>query len=227
MYAVLNPLIENLGREVLLLSKGYLSWRFYSRKCEFIHPICDYIGISQRPNFEDFIADPLNPGFREKFEGHDRALTELESSATRFWDGLMRSSLFLKQMEDSLEEYESNAGANPLYPYNESMRESLPRAVAEFLVNRIDVLPTHYMTHKFWEEYRSRFDLSAEEFEAYGQRQSFQALVQARAALKDSSQMLLHDLESHRQLLCRAYDIPAAPIPVDRSVSHRADAFIA
>jgi len=226
VYAVLNPLIENLGREIFLLSKGNLSWRFYSRKCEYIHPICDYVGISQRPNYKDFMDDPLNPGFREKFEGHDRVLTELESSASRFSDGLMRSDLFLKQMKDSLEQYESNAGVNPLYPYIESMRESLPRAVAEFLVNRIDVLPAHYMTQKFWEEYRGKFDLSAEKFEAYGQRQSFQALLQACAALKDVADKLLHDLESHRQLLCRTYDIPAAPIPVDRSVSHRADAFI-
>jgi hypothetical protein len=71
VYAVLNPLIENLGREIFLLSKGNLSWRFYSRKCEYIHPTSDYIGISQRPNYEDFIADPLNQGFRES----SRAMT--------------------------------------------------------------------------------------------------------------------------------------------------------
>ena len=94
------------------------------------------------------------------------------------------------------------------------------------LVNRINTLPDHYMTHNFWEKYRDKFDVSAQEFEAYGQRRSFQALVQARAALKDASDKLLHDLESHRQLLCRTYDIPAAPIPGDRSVSHRVDAFI-
>jgi hypothetical protein len=226
VYAVLNPLIENLGREVFLLGKGNLSWRPYSRKCEYIHPICDYIDFPQRPNYEDFVADPLNLGFQERFDVHDRALTEVEASASRFSDGLIHSDLFLEQVKESLEEYESIARTNPLYPYIESMRESLPRAVAEFLVNRIDFLPDHYMTHKFWEEYRRKFDLSAQEFEAYGQRQSFQALVQARAALKDVAEKLLHDLNSHRQLLCRAYDIPAAPIPPNRSVGHSADTFI-
>jgi hypothetical protein len=82
------------------------------------------------------------------------------------------------------------------------------------------------MTHKFWEEYREKFDLSAQEFEPYGQRESFQALVQARAALKSIAGKVLHDLNSHRQSLCRTYDIPAAPIPGNRSVSHSADAFI-
>jgi hypothetical protein len=226
VYAVLNPIIENLGREIFLLSKGNISWRFYSRKCEYIHPIRDYVSINQRPNYEDFVSDPLNPGFREKFEGHDRALAEVESSASRFSDGLIHSDLFVKQMEETLEEYESIARTNPMYPYIESMRESLPRGVAELLVNRVDILPDHYMTHKFWEEYRDKFDLSAQEFEPYGQRQSFQALVQARVALKDAADKLLYNLSNHRQLLCRTYDIPAAPILVDRSASHSADAFI-
>jgi len=226
VYAVLNPLIENLGREIFLLNKGNLSWRFYSRKCEYIHPIRDYVRMDQRPNYEDFISDPLNTGFREEFEAHDRALAEVETSASRFFEGLIHSDLFVKEMEASLKEYESIARTNPLYPYMESMRESLPKAVAEFLVNQVDILPDHYMTHKFWEEYRDKFDLSAQEFEPYGQRQSFRVHVQARAALKNAADKLLHDLDTHRQSLCRTYDIPAAPIPVDRSVSHSADASI-
>jgi len=226
VYAVLNPLIENLEREIFLLNKGNLSWRFYSRKCEYIRPIRDYVRIDQRPNYEDFISDPLNTGFQEKFEAHDGALAEVETSASRFSDGLIQSELFVKQMQASLKEYESIARNNPLYPYMESMRESLPKAAAEFLVNRVDVLPDHYMTHKFWEEYQDKFDLSAQEFEPYGQRQSFRGLVQARAALKNAADKLLHDLDTHRQLLCRTYDIPAAPIPLDRNVSHSADAFI-
>jgi hypothetical protein len=226
VYAVLNPLIENLGREIFLLNKGDLTWRFRSRKCEYIHPICEYIDISQWPNYEDFIADPLNPGFREKFEGHDRALADVEASASRFSDGLIHSDLFLKQIEDSVAEYESIARTNPLYRYMELMREDLPRAVAEFLVNRVVVLPHHYIAHKFWEEYRDKFDVSAQEFEPYGQRQSFRALVQARAVLNNAAEKLLDYLNAHRQLLCRTYDIPAAPIPENRSVGHGADAFI-
>lgn len=225
LYAVLNPLIENLRRELFLLNKGDLSWRFHSKRCEYIRPIREYIDLPQQPNYEDFVADALNTGFEQDFEAHDRALAEVESSATRFSNGLTHSDLFLKQMEGSLEEYESIARTNPLYPYTESMRESLPRAVTEFLVNRINVLPDHYMTHKFWEEYKDKFDLSAQEFESYGQRESFQALIQARGALRDVADKLLHALNSHRQFLCRKFDIPAAPISVDRSVGHRADTF--
>jgi hypothetical protein len=226
VYAVLNPLIESLQRESFLLSKGNLSWRFYSRRCEYIHPIRDYVRIDQRPNYEDFVSDPLNTGFLERFEAHDRALAEVELSASRFSNGLIHADLFVEKMQESLKEYESIARGNPLYSYDESMRESLPRAVAELLVNRIDALPEHYGTAKFWGKYRDKFDLSGQEFEPYGQREPFQALVQARAALKDVSHKLLLDLNGHRQLLCRTYDIPAAPIPANTSVGHGADAFV-
>lgn len=225
VYAVLNPVIESLQRESFLLSKGDLSWRYYSRKCEYIRPISDYIGISQRPNYEDFVSDPLNTGFLERFEAHDRALGELELSANQFASGLIRSDLFIKKMQESLKEYESIARGNPLYSYNESMQESLPRAVTELLVNRIEVLPEHYGTAKFWEKYRERFDLSAQGFEPYGLREPFLALVQARGELQNLADKLLLELGAHRQLLCRTYDIPAAPIPQARTVGHSADAF--
>jgi len=226
VYAVLNPVLGGLQRESFLLSKGNLSWRYYSRKCEYIGPIREYVQIDQRPNHEDFVSDPLNTGFRERFEAHDRALGELELSANQFASGLIHADLFVKKMQESLKEYESIAQGNPLYSYDESMQESLPRAVAELLVNRIEVLPEHYGTAKFWEKYRERFDLSAQEFEPYGQRGSFRTLVQARGSLHELADKLLLDLSTHRQSLCRTFDIPAAPIPQVRTVGHSADAFI-
>jgi hypothetical protein len=226
VYAVLNPVLESLQRESSLLSKGNLSWRYHSRECEYIRPIREYVRIDQRPNYEDFVSDQLNTGFLGRFEAHDRALGELELSANQFASGLIHADLFVKKMQESLKEYESFAQGNPLYWYNESMQESFPRAVAELLVNRIEVLPEHYGTAKFWEKYRERFDLSSQEFEPYGQRHSFRALVQTRDALHDLADKLLVELSTHRQSLCRTYDIPAAPIPQDRIVGHSADAFI-
>jgi hypothetical protein len=222
----MNPLIESLRRERFYMDKGNLSWRFYSKKCEYILPICDYIEVAQRPNYEDFVANPLNPGFRERFEEHDRALAAVESSASKFADGLIQSDLFQKQVKDSLERYESDALANRQYPDLASMRESLPRVVAEYLVNRVDVLPHHYMTHEFWEKYKNEFwEKYKNQFEPYQGRQPFQAAQKAAGELKDVSSKLLLDLENHRQLLCGAYDIPAAPILIDKS--HSVDAFIA
>jgi hypothetical protein len=151
------------------------------------------------------LEDPLNLGFRERFEEHDGALTAVESSATQFADKLMQSGLFQNQVTDSLERYQTTARGKPQYPDLDSMRESLPRAVVENLVNRAEVLPHHYGTHKFWEDHRSVF-------EPYHKDPSFQAVRQAASTLKDVSTRLLLDLGNHRQRLCRTYDIPAAPI---------------
>lgn len=216
VYAIMNPIIESLRREVSFLDKGNITWQGDTRRCEYIRPIREYFQYSQWPNYEDFVADPLNLGFREKFEGHDRALSAVESSAAEFADGLMRSDLFQKQVKDSLEQYQSTARANGQYPYLDSTGGTLPRAVAALLVNRIDVLPHHYGTREFWEMFKN-------EFEPYHERPTFQAVKEAAAALKDISSKVLLDLENHRQSLCRTYDIPAAPIPTDKSRS--TDAF--
>lgn len=215
VYTILNPLIEGLRREILLMGKGNLSWRFYSKRCEYIRPVAEYIESSQRPNFEDFVGDKLNVGFSGKFDEHDRALDETEEKAKGFFTRLMGSDLFLNDVKDSLEKYESTISANSRYPDLNSMKEDLPKHVAEFLINRTELLPDHYMTHKFWKDYWRRFAESVE-FDDYKQRESFGALTKASDALKEVSKNLLLDLENHRQSLCRTYDIPAAPIPIDK-----------
>ncbi len=218
VYAIMNPVLESLHREEFYLARGNLTWQGDTKRCQYIRPIREYFQNSQWPNYEDFIKDPLNAGFREKFEEHDQKLSTVESSAAEFADGLLHSDLFQKQVKDFLEQYHSTAGSNPLYPYlDDSPEGSLPRAVAALLVNRIEALPHHYGTHKFWEMYKN-------EFEPYRERPSFQAVKNAAGALKDVSSRLLLELENHRQSLCRTYDIPAAPIPTDMSRS--SDAFI-
>ena len=217
VYAIMNPVIESLRREVSLLAKGNITWQGDTRRCEYIRTIREYFEYSQWPNYEDFVSDPLNASFNDKFEEHDRALSAVESSAAKFADHLMHFDVFQKQVKDSLEQYQSTAGSNAMYPYlHDSPAGSLSRGVAALLVNRIDVLPHHYGTHKFWELYKN-------EFERYHEFPSFQAVKKATDALKDVSGKLLPDIESHRQWLCRKYDIPAAPISAEKSRS--TDAF--
>ena len=216
VYAIMNPLIESLRRETRLLGEGNLSWRAYSKRCEYIRPIPEYIESSQWPNYVDFLADQVNAGFRERFERHDHQVCDVESTASRFFIGLTDSDEFQKQVEDALQKYLAAARGNPQYPDLGTIRD-LARVVAENLINRADHLPPHYMTHKFWEDYRGRFS-------HYHNPPSFQELDQAAIALHESSKNLLSDLEGHRRDLCVTYDIPAAPIPTDKS--HNLDAYV-
>src|SRR5579859_4381720 len=158
VWVILNPVIDGLRREVGLLVKGNLNWRSYSRKCEYIRPIREYIETTQQPNYEDFLTDQLNVTFEESFKRHDEQVVVVEASAGRFFDELMESKSFQSQVTNSLEEYEANLSSDPQYPHLASMGGELQKFVAENLINRAELLPQHYMTYKFWERYRSQFE---------------------------------------------------------------------
>jgi len=224
VYAILNPVIESFRRELQLFEKGNVSWRFYSKKCEYIRPVVEYVDGNQLPNYEDFLADGINEGFSASIDAHDSAVSAVETAATTFFDGLMRSTLFLNEVKKAFDEYKLLAHGKPQYPDPDSIERDLPKYIAEYLINRTDLLPSHYTTHKFWEEFRNRFELSAAEFAPYRQRESFQAFKRSVHILKEISQGLLAAFEKHRYGLCSTYDIPAAPIPT--VMSHSVDAYV-
>ncbi len=213
IYTVMNPLIESLRRETRLLDEGNLSWRSYSKRCEYVRPIREYIQSPQWPNYEDFVADQLNSGFTGRFERHDRQVAELESTATRFFIGLTESNEFQRQVDDALGKYVSMARGNPQYPDLGTVSD-LQKVIAEYVINRVSRVPHHYMTRKFWEDHAGRF-------EHYRTPPSLQELDQASAALNSTAKNLLADLERHRHDLVVTYDIPAAPMVIEKS--HSAD----
>lgn len=211
VHSVLNPIIEGLRRERFLLERGDLSWRAYSRSCEYIRPVEQYLDSSQLPNLEDFLADPLNPEFADEFRKHDLALLEAESRAEQFFRRLMNSELFSNQVRDLVRE----SGGDPAHaarPVPMTIAEGdLPKYVAEYLINNTENVPAHYVTHEFWAHNRDKFPHLAEDFEPYKQRESFQNLQLAVGGLSDISEAILNRLEEHRRYLCMSFDIPAAP----------------
>ncbi len=224
VWMILNPGIEALRREVTLLDEGKLTWQFYSRKCEYILRFAEYIEPSQSPNLEDFLTDAVNAGFEQKIIAHDKAVLQVETAASRFFDGLMQSQLFLKEAANALDEYRSRTRQKPQYPDADLIEKDLPKYVAQYLINGVMLLPEHYSTHKFWEEFRKVFEHSAVEFEPYRQRESFQDLKRSSAGLKHTSENLLNALEKHRHGLCSTYDIPAAPF--FGNISQSADPYL-
>ncbi|HEY6348171.1 MAG TPA: hypothetical protein VI636_02055 [Candidatus Angelobacter sp.] len=219
IYTIVNPLIDAMRNEVWWLDKRNLSWRFYSRRAEYIRPICDYIEPHNLPNLEDFLAD--NETFKSKFEGHDKTLQIATDRAATFFDILISGQIFKDQVNQSLEEYEaSGTSAQPNKTSLDSMKADLPQYVAENLVNSLDFLPNHYTTHKFWELFGPRFRAQISEFEGYKQRPSYSMLQEAVENLADLSTELLRDLEGYRLRICREFDIPAAQ-PIASASSQR------
>jgi hypothetical protein len=205
VYGVLNPLIDAVSREVAFLDEGNLTWRNYSRHCEKIRPIVEYIAGDRLPVYGDFLANE-QAGFKDRFVDHDRKLAATEAAATDAYRVLIEPEAFQNQIEQWLEEYESRVSSREP-GYRESLiptAESLARAVAELLVNRADDLPYHHSTKKFWQDYR-------EQFQRFRKDPAFSALNRAATVFRESSRALKDALVSHRLYLCSSYDIPATP----------------
>lgn len=214
VHSVLNPIIEGLSRERFLLERGDLSWRAYSRSCEYIRPVKQYIDPSQLPNLEDFLDDPENSGFAERFHQHDHALGTLESSANRFFDGLTNSTLFSDEVRSALREYAT--GPHGSQSYSATMtNEAVAKSVGEYLINNIENLEQHYGLHEFWSENRETFRRLAASVEFHKQRESFHHGVKE---LLEISKNLLSHLKEHRRRLCTTFDIPAAPFQSEQVI---------
>src|SRR5258708_8226836 len=215
IYTVINPLIDALRREDRLLQQRNLSWRYHSQRFEYILPVREYIGPNVMPNLEDFTAD--NPAFDHKFELHNQRVAAAEELATAFYEMLIAAPIFNQKVNEAFKKYEPKVTSTQNYASIESIKEHLPKFVAENLINNAHELPAHYTIHSFWKTFANDFQRYISEFEGFKGRQSFIKLNQAADALKETSSSLLHDLEAHRQILCREFDVPAAQPPTVRN----------
>lgn len=203
IYTIMNPVIEAMRQEAHLLERGNLSWRYYSRRAEYIRIIYEYIEPHNTPNLEDFLAD--NEQFTDKFRQHDKVLRTAEQTATEFFEAVTSSSTFIDEVNDALQRYDSIVDASRSYNASvESIKQDLPKVVAEYLINNVDSLPNTYMTHKFWE-------VSRQKFQEYKEREPYLKLQNAVKQLREISSELQRDLEDQRLQLCREFDVPAAP----------------
>jgi hypothetical protein len=213
IYTVINPLIEALRGEAGQLDRGSISWRWYSRRCQYIHVIRAYVEPHYSPNFEDFLIE--NEEFVKRFDKHDAALRKTEQQAAKFYDLLLAAAIFKEQVNQAFREFESaRTLSQSVAPDLDSLRKDLSEYVAEYIVNNIDSLPAHYTTSEFWNRFGQRFLKGMQEFEGSEERQAFTMLNEAKRELREASERLLHDLKDYRTRLCRDFDLPAAePLP--------------
>lgn len=211
VYAILNPMIDSLRREVELLKDGNLSWRVHSRRCEYIRPIAELIDPQQQPNLEDFLAE--RPTFSDRFRQHDSVLAGLEKATTESVQELLRASGFQELVSSCLANYEALLPHNPAYPDLRDMPGKIAEYVAEFIANNSKSLPRHYTLYAFWKQYGENFQ---EYFEGFEETKRHNVRGRARELLGISERLRI-DLEALRLTLVREYDIPAAPIEVPRN----------
>ena len=202
---VVNPILESLERELLLLERGNLTWRANRNKCEYIGTVREYVDSRQWPNYKDFLVE--NRQFSASFDLHDSVLEKAGSAAKNIYDMLMPDDQFSRAVEDLLHRYEEHrTAAGPHLPSYIHAREELLKVAAENLINNLQSLPSHYTYSFIW-------NFGGKEMFPFRNLAVFAPLYQAVAELNRVSSQLKADLETHRLDLSRKHDVPAAPVP--------------
>ena len=207
IYAVMNPIINSLEREISFLDSGNLTWRAYSRRCEMIKTIKEYVDSTQWPNYDDFLAEHDKSAFVPAFKHHDSDLEALNNSALALFGRLLSLPDFLSSLDAALANYESQrASLAPQAPSLIHTAKDVREEVTQHVINNVQKLPSHYVIASFWNEVGSNL-LS------FRNRPEFQPLHKVRNGLLEHSAKLKKVLESHRLTLSRRHDVPAAPVP--------------
>jgi hypothetical protein len=204
IYAVINPILEGLERELEFVKSGNLTWRYYSQRFEFIRPIQQYVESSQWPNYSDFLVE--NPDCEDGFRSHDEAIEALNNSASALYSWLLSSPQLTRALSVSVNEYEARRSSDLRLSDLTYMQSDLPKVVAEYLINDVQTLPSHYVVSKFWAIASGNLlDLRT--------LNNFGPLRQNAQFLKLRSQEVKARLETLRLDFLRKFDLPAAPIP--------------
>jgi hypothetical protein len=200
----LNPVLELLQREVELLAGGTLTWRFASGRCEFIRVIQEYVDSRQWPNYYDFLAE--HPEFVKAFKQHDEQLEKLNSSVAQTYDWLLSQHDFSETIKRLAAQYNDQPMSRTFPGASLGSEDDLVKYCAEYLINNLRELPSHYSLSGFWNSSNALLL-------GFRNLPRFKLLEKASEQLLLSSEKLKDVLESRRLSLSREFDVPAAPVP--------------
>jgi hypothetical protein len=207
IYAVINPIISSLERELFFLDSGNLTWRPQTGRCEMIRTIQEYVDSTQWPNYQDFVAEHKASPFVRAFDQHDSDLNGITIVAKRLFEDMLTRDEFLDSVRSELVAYESEKLALvPQAPALTNIHPDVPKIAAEYLINNVQNLPSHYVISAFW-------NLKGQNILALRNLPVFAPLHRSTNDLARTSLMIKQSLEDHRLSLSRGYDVPAAPVP--------------
>jgi len=204
IYVVVNPIIDALDHEPPLLESGNLTWRAYLERCEMIKPIDEYLDPVQLPNYETFRAERSGKPIVRDCDRHDSTLKALNASAQRVFEWLTSLGEFLEAAKSEMRAYDAARAREQWAPAH--IQTELPRFSAEYVINNIQSLPSHYATSEFWNGFGKNLLV-------FRNRAEFEPLHRGAKALKEISARLRQELLDYRRSKSRQYDVPAAPVP--------------
>ena len=127
---VLNPMLRALDVELGFAKRGNWSFRCDSQDFEYLWPTEMMVAVPHRPNAEQVFR--YHPAVGRRAAAHDESLAALRKSCQEVYRKVMHSSVFLK-LPKPAGDLANGTGY-----------------LAEYVVNGLRDLPSHYVHADFW-----------------------------------------------------------------------------
>jgi len=154
---VIEPLlVDILPMEEELLFRSSFTWRFMSKKCEYILPIPRHLEKTDPYlvlEYEDFCENNIK--IKHVLLRHDGFIDDLNASLSKRFDYMIASYDFVSKVKKCLEEWEKEHS----YPGGAYPRENFHMLIAENIINGsvIRSLPNYRTDAMFWAKYGDMF----------------------------------------------------------------------
>jgi hypothetical protein len=195
--SVLNPLHDGLRNELRHLERGDLAWRFRERRSVVIQFYRELINPREEPNLDQFLEH--EPDLSSELASYDVQVGTLNDCLNTYHAALLNDITF----RELLDKYLAEASDPRLAP--RAVRQELPDALAEYVINNIRQLSDIYSTASFW-------NVHSKEFLACrnrpGLRTYREATEEAAVHLSKIVRLLVSHLRSRRSDLSYEYGVP-------------------
>jgi hypothetical protein len=204
---VINPLVQALQDEVILLERR--NWTLASRpsRLELIRPVREHLSYESSENLDQLtrsVGDPL----RDLIDRHDELAERLQHDVVSI-HSLLAGNAEFRSLCDSLLSSErlADSGLRSEDVFGACPPEERYDLLAQYVVNSTGALSAHYSTAKFWNRNRQEL-LKTRDFPDV--RERYSSLVDLGESLAKAADALMAALRDLRDQLSLEYDVPLA-----------------
>lgn len=202
---IINPLVDALVGESVLLTSRDWTWRFRPAGLESIREVRQYLGHRTWANLEQLCE--LYPDLETQILQHDESVAELERAVYRLYDALVKDGGFVALCHSLLapESLAQIGVGSPTDLFGAYPSEDWLKLLAQYTVNNTMLLGSHNSTSKLWNPHGARFRAS---LESPAMAPWYAEATAAVTKLQKTDSELVQSLKGLRRELSLDYDEP-------------------
>jgi hypothetical protein len=201
---VFHYALRGLEIERGFLVKGNWTFRFGKQALEYLGPVDAHLPAAARENMEQFVS--FFPEVSAGIETHDDCERQLEGSCRAYLEAIVEDLHFRETFKRVASkapqafgrEFKDHFGA-----YREE--KDYMGLLAEYLINGVETLPSHYTTAELWNRYHEQFVVAVSTPELARFRDAVQRSGEAMLQAVDELTSLLKGTRANLSL---EFDVP-------------------